>query len=173
MGLGVGRVHKLAGDEAVGDLLGQLIGLGNGALHALGALAEDQFRTVGLHQLAALHAHGVRHDDDDAVATGGGHRGQADAGVAGGGLNDDGAGLQRAAGLCVVDHGLGDPVLHGAGGVEVFQLYQDLGLQFLSLFNMGQLQQRGLADQLVSGCIDLAHNKFLLYVSPCIFIDVF
>ena len=61
--------------------------------HALGPLGEDQLRTVGLHNLAALHAHGFGHADDDPIPSGGGHRGQADAGVAGGGLNNNGAGL--------------------------------------------------------------------------------
>ena len=170
VGLGVGGVYKLAGNEAVGNLLGQLICLGNGTLHALGALGEHQLRAIGLHQLAALHAHGIRHDDDDAVAPCRCHGRKTDAGIAGGRLNNDGAGLQSASCFCVVDHGLGDPVLYGTGGVEVFQLYQNLGLQFLSLFNMGQLQQRGLANQLVSGCINLAHNYFLLYISQwCLF----
>ncbi len=111
MGLGVRRVDKLAGDEAVRDLRGQLVGLGDGALHALGALGQHQLRAIGLHQLAALHAHGVRHDDDDTIAACSGHGGKADAGVAGGRLDDDGAGLQQTLFFCVVDHGLGDPVL--------------------------------------------------------------
>ena len=64
VGLGVGGVDELAGDEAAGNLPGQLLGLGNGPPHALGPLSEHQLRTIGLHQLAALHAHGFRHDDD-------------------------------------------------------------------------------------------------------------
>ena len=36
----VGRVHELAGDEGIRDLLCQLVGLGNGTLHALGTLAQ-------------------------------------------------------------------------------------------------------------------------------------
>ena len=71
----------------------QLPGFGDGPPHALGPLGEDQLRTVDLHNLAALHAHGFGHDDDDPIPSGGGHRGQADAGVAGGGLNNNGAGL--------------------------------------------------------------------------------
>ena len=66
--LRVGGVHELAGDKGIGNLLCQLIGLGNGTLHALGTLAQHQLCTVGLHQLAALHAHGLGHHDDDAVA---------------------------------------------------------------------------------------------------------
>ena len=159
---GVGGVHKLAGDEAVGNFLRQLIGLGDGTLHALGALGEHQFRAVGLHQLAALHAHGLGHHDDDAVAPGGGHRSQTDAGVAGGGLDDNGAGLQKALGLGIINHGLGDTVLHAAGGVEILQLAQDFGLQALFLLNVDQLQQRGLSDQLISGCINVTHHQFLL-----------
>ena len=159
---GVGRVHELARDKAVGDLLGQLVGLGDSALHALCALGQHQLRAVSLHQLAALHAHGLRHDDDDTVAAGGGHGRQTDAGITGSRLDDDGIGLQQTLLLRVVDHSLGNTILHAAGRVEVFQLAQHLGLQALFLFNVSQLQQRSLTDQLVSGCIDLAHN----YIPP-------
>ena len=95
----------------------------------------------------------------DAVALGSCHGSQTDAGVAGGGLDDDGAGLELAGSLGVIDHGLGDTVLDGAGGVEVFQLCQKLGRKVCILLDMGQLQQRGVADQLVCGSIDLAHNS--------------
>ena len=45
--LGVRRVDKLAGDEAVRDLRGQLVGLGDGALHALGAFGQDELGAIG------------------------------------------------------------------------------------------------------------------------------
>ena len=159
MRLGVGRVDELTGDEGVRDLLCQLIGLGNGTLHALGTLAQDQLCAVSLHQLAALHAHGLRHDDDDAVALGRRHSGQTDAGVAGGRLNDDRTRLQLASGFCIVDHLLGDAVFDRTRRVEVFQLCQDGGLQILLLLDVGQLQQRSVTDQLICGRINLAHKN--------------
>ena len=119
MGFGVCGVGELAGNEAVGDLLCQLLSLGDSALHALCALGEHQLRAIGLHQLAALNGHGLGHDDDDAVASCGSHGGKADTGVAGGRLDNGGAGFQLAGALRVVNHGLCDTVLHGAGGVEV------------------------------------------------------
>ena len=158
---GVSGVYKLTGNEAVRDLLGQLVSLGDGTLHALGTIGEHQLRAIGLHQLTALHAHGFGHDDDDAIAPGGGYGGQADTGVAGGGLNDDGAGLQQPLLLGIVDHGLGDTVLYASGGVKVFQLAQNLGLQALGLLNMYQLQQGSLTDQLICRCENLAHFIFL------------
>ena len=157
----VGRVHKLAGHKAVGNFLGQLVRLGNGTLHALGTVGQHQLGAVGLHQLAALHAHRLGHNDDDAVAAGGGHGGQTNAGVAGGRLDDDRAGLQLAGGLGIVNHRLGNAVLDRAGGVEIFQLAQNLGFQVFSGFNMGELQQGRAANQLVSGSINLAHRWFL------------
>ena len=170
VGIGVGRVYKLAGHKAVGDLLRQLVGLGNGALHALGTVGQHQLGAVGLHQLAALDAHRLGHDDDDAVAAGGGDGRQTDTGVAGGRLDDDGAGLQLAGGLGVVDHGPGDTVLDGAGGVEIFQFSENFCLKVLGVFNMGELQQRGVADQLVCGSINLAHGSFL-HRHFCLFVN--
>ena len=161
MCLRVGGVDKLARHKAVRDLLSQLVRLGDGALHALGAVGQHQFGTVGFHELAALDAHRFGHDDDDAVAARGGDACQADAGIAGGRLNDDRAGLELARRLGIVDHSLGDAILDGTGGVEVFQLGKDLCLQVFGLFDMGKLQQRGVADQLVCGCINVAHDAFL------------
>ena len=161
MGLRVGRVHKLAGHKAAGNLLGQLLGFGDGTAHALGALGEHQLGAVGLQQLAALHAHGIGHHNDGPIAAGGRDRRQANAGVAAGGLNDDRTFLQQALGLGVVDHGLGHTVFRRTGGVKVFQLGQDLGLQALSLFQMGEFQQRGMANQLICGRINLTHDVFL------------
>ena len=159
---GVCGINELAGDKAARNLLRQLVGLGNGALHALGALGQHQLCAVGLHQLAALHTHGLRHDNNDAVAPGGGHRGKADTGVAGGGLDDDRTLLQQPLSLSIVDHGLGNTVLDGAGGIKVLQLGQKGGLKTQLLLNMGQLQQRSLADQLVCGSINVTHSHFLL-----------
>lgn len=160
MGGGVGRVVKLAGDEGVGDLLGQFLCLFNGAGHPLGPGGEDQFRPVGGHQQAALHAHGVGHDDDSPVAPGGGHHGQADARVARGGFDDDGVRLQQAAGLGVVQHGLGHPVFGRAGGIQIFQFGQEGGLQPLLLGNPGQFQQGGPADELFHGGVDFTHGMY-------------
>ena len=158
MRLGVGRVDKLTGDEAARNRGCQLVGLGNGALHALGALGQHQLRAIGLHQLAALHAHGVRHDDDDTIAPGSRHGGKADARIAGGRLDDDGAGLQQTLFLGVVDHGLGHPVFHGTGGVQILQLCQNFRLQAKGFFNVGQLQQGRFADELVGRSVNVCHD---------------
>ena len=161
VGLRVGRVYELAGDEGIRDLLCQLVGLGNGTLHAFGTLAQHQLCTVSLHQLAALHAHGLGHHDDDAVALGGCHSGQTDASIAGGRLNDHGTFLQQALFLGIIDHLFGDAILDRTGRIEVFQLSNDVGRQLLLLFNVGQLQQRSMTDQLICGSINLAHCSFL------------
>ena len=161
MCLRIGRVHELAGDEGIGDLLCQLIGLGNGTLHALGTLAQHQLGTVSLHQLAALHAHGLGHHDDDAVTLGGSHGGQTDAGVAGGWLNDDGTFLQQTLCLGVIDHLFGNAVFDRTGRIEIFQLGQNMSGQVLFFLDVGQLQQRSMTDQLICGSINLAHCSFL------------
>ena len=93
MGHGVGGILKLTGDEAAGCRLGDLFRLGDGTGHALGAGGQYHFRAVGGHQFLAFDAHGVGHDDDAFVAPQGGHQGKSDAGIAGGRLNDGGAGL--------------------------------------------------------------------------------
>ena len=160
VGSGIGRVHKLAGNKGAGGNCGQLLGLGDSALHALCAIAQHQLGAVCLHQLAALNAHGFGHYNDNAIAPGCCHAGQANARVAAGGLNDHTARLQQALGLGIIDHGLGHTILHRTGGIKIFQLGQQSGLQVFLLFDMRQFQQRGFSDQLVSGCVNIAHGAF-------------
>ena len=162
---GVGRVDELAGDKGLGQFFRQFLGLGDGALHALGAFGENQLGTVGAHELTPLDAHRLGHDDDDAIAPRRRNRGKTDSGVAGGGLDDDGIGIEQSPALGVVDHRLGDAVLDRAGGVEIFKLGQQTRLQLLFLFDMRQLQQRGLSDQLIGGCKNNRHVKILLKIS--------
>ena len=160
MRLRVGRIHELPRKEAARDLLCQLLRAGDGALHALRAFRQNQLRAVGLHELAALDGHAVRHDDDNAVAPCRRDGGKADAGIAGGRLNDDGTLLQKALLLRVVDHGLCDAVLDRTGGIEILQLGKDLDLQAEFLFNMCKLQKRRSADKLICGRINFRHNNF-------------
>ena len=161
----IGGVDKLTGHKAVGDLPGQFFRPCDGALHTLGALRQYKLRAVGLHELAALDGHGLRHNDDDAVAPCGCNGGKADAGVAAGRFDDDRAFLQQAPFLGVVDHGLGNAILDRAGRIEVLQLGKDSGLKAKALFNMGQLQQRRTADELVSrGKNSFRHFKSLLFI---------
>ena len=145
--LRVGRVHELAGDEAVRDFLCQLFCLCDGAGHALAAVCQNQLCAVGSQKVSALHAHGLRHGDDDPVALGGGHGSQADAGVAAGGLDDDGVGLEYASCLGIFDHCLSDAVFDAAGRVEVFELGENTGVQAFCLLDAGELQKRGIADE--------------------------
>ena len=130
---GVRRIRELAGNERVRDLFGQLGCAGDGALHALAAVGQHQLGAVCLHKVATLDRHGFGHGDDDAVAAGGGQRAQADAGVAGGRLDDDGVSIQLALGLGLVEHRLRDTVLHRTCRVEQLHLAHDGGLKVVVL----------------------------------------
>ncbi len=143
--------------------IGGFICLGNGAFHTLCAFGKNQFRAVGFQQIAALHAHGLGHHDDDAVALGSCHGGQTDAGVAGGGLDDDGAFLQQALFLGIIDHlflamrSLTDPA-----GLKYSSFANEAWQKGAASFSMWVSSiNGGVADQLVGGSIDLAHCSFL------------
>ena len=89
----------------------QFLGLGDGALHALGARRQDQLGAECDQHLAPLHAHRLRHGEHAAVAARGGRERQRNAGVAAGRLDEGHAGLQRAALLGVPHHGGADAAL--------------------------------------------------------------
>ena len=163
VGLRVGGVAELVGDEAAGQLPGQLLGLVHRPLHALGPGGEDQLRPVGGQHGPALGAHGVGHGEDHPVAPGGRHTGQTDARIAGGGLDDDPAGLQEPLLLRVQDHGQAHPVLGGAGGIQIFQLGQHPGLKLVLGAVAVQLQQGGVADQFFQIVRNGRHSSSLLW----------
>ncbi|MBP5726990.1 MAG: cysteine synthase A, partial [Clostridia bacterium] len=59
--------RTLARNKAVRDFLGEFIGLGNGALHALRAFGEHKLSAVGFENISSLNAHRFRHRENDAV----------------------------------------------------------------------------------------------------------
>ncbi|MPM37749.1 hypothetical protein SDC9_84368 [bioreactor metagenome] len=127
MGVGIGRGGKLLGNESAG-MLGLEFQRGvDRALHAFGARRQDQLRTVGGQQFAPLDAHGFRHGQDELVALDRGGEGQADAGVAAGGFDDQGSGREFAVAFGGFDHGQTDPVLDAAAGIEKFDFGQEFG----------------------------------------------
>ena len=158
VGLRIGGVHKLARDDGARNLCDELVGLGDGALHALGARGQHDLGTVGSCKAAALDAHGVGHDEDHAVAARGGKHCQANAGVARRGLDDGATSGQTAVLLGRVEHGACNAVLHGAAGVGSLVLAQDAGT---AGSECGQVDERGLADEgLYLGCE--LHDPLLL-----------
>ena len=138
MNLRIGRVHELSWNKASGDFSGELLRLGDSALHPLDALCQHQLRSISLHQLPPFHRHGFRHGDDQPVTLGRGHRSQANAGIAAGRLDDDRALPQKAFFLCVLDHRLSDSILDAPRRVKVFQLCQQNSLQSVGFFYASQ-----------------------------------
>ncbi len=123
---GVGGIVELAEDVAVGGIGEDLIGLGDSALHAVGAGGEHDFRAEGAQQNAALGAHGLGHGEDKPVAFDGGDEGEGDAGIAAGGFNKDGfARGDFASPLGVFDHGIADAVFHAGEGILAFEFGHD------------------------------------------------
>ena len=86
----VGRIVELLQDEAVRRLRQDLVGLGDGALHAVGAGRQHNLRAKSQQRNAALQAHRFRHGQDQLVALDCGHKRQRDARVAAGRLNQHG-----------------------------------------------------------------------------------
>ena len=163
MGGGVGRVGELAGDPALRRGCRQLFGACDSALHARGARGEDELGTVGGQEGAALGTHGLGHGDDQAVATRGGQRGEAHAGIAARGL-DDGVAVVRcdaARRLGLVQHVERYAVLDGAGGILALELDEDARVDVGLALELCQLQQGGVSDQLVDGCVDGTHGDLL------------
>ena len=125
--LDIGRVFELLGNPGAGVLGGEFGGALDGAFHAALAGGEVEGRAIGLHQAAALDGHGFRHHQDELVAFDRRDQGQADAGIAGSRLDDQPAGLKRAAGLGGLDHGERDTVLDRPAGIAALGFDPDFG----------------------------------------------
>jgi hypothetical protein len=140
--VGIGLVLELPGQEpAVG--LGQLDRLVDHPGPAGRRGGQDHLGAEEAHQLPPFHAERLRHGDDQRVPLLGTHHGEADAGVAAGGLDHGLPRLEGPAPLGVFDDAEGESVLDRAQGVERFDLdvQVDAGRRELA-----DLDHRGVAD---------------------------
>ena len=95
-----------------------------------------------------LGGHLVRHHQHHPVALRAADQGQAETGVAGGGLDDGATGPQAAVTHGGLDHGDTDAILDGAAGVLRFELeVQGAGAGI----EARHANQRGVADQVEHG----------------------
>ena len=107
--------------------------------------AYDNLRPVRTEQLHLFAGDLVRHRKYAVVAAQGSDNGQADAGIAGGGLDDCPSRQQFAFPLRRCDHGQGRAVLDATSGVQVFELRQEMASDTAG--GPVQGQQRRLAHQ--------------------------
>ena len=154
MDFDVRGVVELLRDERAGRVRLDLDGFVDGALHAQGAGREDEFGAVGLEDLAPLDAHRLGHGENESVALDRGDEGQADSGVAAGGLDDESARLELAFALGGFDHGLGDALLDARGGIEGLDLDHDFRAAVVHLVDS---HERRVANQLADVVVDLFH----------------
>ena len=87
-----------------------------------GALGQHQLGAVGDQELAALEAHRLGHGQGERNSARGGDKGQRDAGIAAGRLDDLLAGPEQAALFGVPDHRRADPALHRISGIATLDL---------------------------------------------------
>ena len=123
--LRVRHVRVLVGLVAARDLLGEPVGDGVVALRRVvldGGRGDHDLGAVRAQHRDLLLAHLVGHDEDAAVALERRGDREADAGVAGGRLDDRAARLELPVALGRLDHRHPDPVLDRAAGVEVLEL---------------------------------------------------
>lgn len=151
VGQRVGRVVELVGEEGAGNVLRQA--RGNVLVVLRMALADVRAGDVHLGAHGAqvqdlLGGHLVRHHQHHPVALRATDQGQAETGVAGGGLDDGATGPQAAVTLGGLDHGDTDAILDGAAGVLRFELeVQGAGAGI----EARHANQRGVADQVEHG----------------------
>mmetsp|Transcript_27370 Transcript_27370/g.76771 ORF Transcript_27370/g.76771 Transcript_27370/m.76771 type:complete len:243 (+) Transcript_27370:584-1312(+) len=143
----VGIVELLQQEPTLGR--SDLLGLADGASHALGRWREDDVGAEGLEEHAAFHAHALRHRENELVPLAGGHHGQPDAGVSAGGLHEDGLARRDVpAFFCLRDHAERDAVLDGIRRVGGFQLAHDLPHAAFFCRDGVQLDHGRVSDQL-------------------------
>ena len=158
--LGVGGVFELLQQHILARLgFEDLVGLGNGALHAQRAFGQHQVGAKRLEQLAALQAHGGRHGQGDGIATGRSHERQGNARVTAGRLDDLLALGQHAAFLGIPDEIGADPALDAEARVAAL----DLG-QHAALGNTVETNQRGVAYGLAVVLKNFAHGAIPVFV---------
>ena len=146
------RVGVLVGLERARDLPGEPVGdavVGVRVVGGDGGRGHDDLGAVGREHVALVLADLVRQHEDAAVAALLGDQGEADPGVAGGGLDDGAAGLQQPVALGRVDDAGRDAVFRGAARVQVLELDEDRRGDAVG--HLVQPDQRGIADQVKDG----------------------
>jgi len=121
-----------------------LVGFGNSALHALGAGGEDDLGAEHAQKHAAFLRHRLGHREDQFVAAGSADKGESDAGVTGGRLDDDRVGLDFSGRFAGFDHGFADTILDAGEGVE--ELGFDVDVRVQTGGDPVQFDERGIAD---------------------------
>src|SRR6266850_4034833 len=125
----VGDIVELVGPDGAVRLLGRkLLGERAGVAYVVAGIGVRQGRyqpevgaTQAQHVLLFL-ALRLRHHDHRAIAARVGDQRDADAGIAGGALDDDAAGLELAPLFGILDDGKGGAILHRAPGIEKLRL---------------------------------------------------
>ena len=158
MAVAVGDVVELVGpDRAVRMGLRQLLGEPAGQLHVIvGVLVRDgrhldQLRAHQPQRVLLLLALRLRNDDHRAVAERVGDQRQADAGIAGGALDDHAAGLDQALLLGIADDEQPGAVLHRLARIEEFRLAVDLAAGLLG--RPVEANERRVADGIDDGIV--------------------
>mmetsp|Transcript_25065 Transcript_25065/g.45391 ORF Transcript_25065/g.45391 Transcript_25065/m.45391 type:complete len:260 (+) Transcript_25065:146-925(+) len=142
--VGVGKLLKHVSVRSGSD---KLLGLLNSTFHALSGVRKDELGTEGAEEDAALKGHGSRHGQDKLVATRRSDKGETNASVAAGGLDEGSlAGSNKTILLCGLNHAIADPVLNGAARLHNLKLGDDFTIA--SFVNLVKVYHRRVADQL-------------------------
>ena len=125
--LAVGEVVELVGPDGA-QFLGQTAGDVDVVAGVLIGLGRDQAEVRADHPQEGDFFLGLRfrHDDHAFIAERVGDQREADAGIAGGALDDGAAGFERAVRLGGADDGKAGAVLHRAAGGAELGLAEDL-----------------------------------------------
>jgi len=125
MGTRVVRVLELLRHEDARVLVGHFAGVADGALDALVVRGQHQVGPERLDEFLALLAHPLGHDDANLVAFEAADEGHADARVPGGGLEEDGVGVEFSVAFGAFDHRQGHAVLDAAARIQELGLQED------------------------------------------------
>jgi hypothetical protein len=117
---------------------------------------QFELGTEQFEHLAAFERHAVRHRQYQPITLGGADKGERDPGIAGGRLDQHGAGLDPAGGLGGSDHRAADAVLDRSERVEELALAQNVCLGPGILCQTVDADERGGTDGLDNAVIDAA-----------------
>ena len=155
---GIGGVHKLSRNKGPFCLLCELLRLLDRTFHSFRSFRQDNLCAVCLQDVPSLHAHGLRHRQNDPVSFSCSNGCKADPGIAAGRFDDHRAFFQKSLLFRVLDHGLCDTVLHGTSRIEILQFCENSCLEAKLLLKIHKLNQRCVSDQSQRSPVHFSHN---------------
>ena len=156
----VSMIVELLQNQRTGSDRLQFFGTRHSAFHAVRTGSQDKLRPKGFQQVATLHAHSVRHSQNQFIAFGSRNKSKPHPGISAGRFDNRHTGFQQPFRFRIFYHSQCDTILYTARRIKIFQFDNHMSFQVFTPAIIIQLQQRSVAHQVGKPLCYFFHNLY-------------